>query len=219
MNLPRHQHRKAANRVTRRRMNLPVKKKVLIVGEGRETEYNYFERLKREDSINQRFVVVVRRGKGFSAEVSVDHAINIMKEARGKSDPFDGAFCVIDVEGSNARATDIQNAKKKAQSMGIRLFFSNPSFEVWLLAHFCRTCRTFKDCDAVVAELSKHGPWAAGRPYDKSERDLYDALSPHTDTAIQNARLVREKDQHNGPVEQCNSSTEVDLLVTYLLGR
>ena len=41
------------------------KKRWLIVGEGRETEYNYFEAMRHDADVGERFVLVVKKGPGW----------------------------------------------------------------------------------------------------------------------------------------------------------
>jgi len=62
----------------------------------------------------------------------------------------------MDVEGPSHRDS-LEKAVKLLKENGITLCLSNPAFEVWLLAHFKRVTRSFKDCNAVIVELKKVG--------------------------------------------------------------
>ena len=95
----------------------------------------------------------------------------------------------------------------------IRPALSNPAFEVWLLAHFEQTGTVFADCDAVIRQLDKHWQRAFRRAYDKADSAIYHQLSHLTNTAIANARWVRENHHLGRDVIDGNSSTDVDVLV------
>jgi len=138
----------------RRRLGRKKKRTILIVGEGRETEPNYFHGLKQLQSVRDRYAVTIKRGGGGSR-------IQIVKEAVNRSrDPgrrYDEAWCVFDTEslGSVDAVKDYQDAIVLANQNDIVVGVSNPSFEVWLLAHFIRSSRQFLDGDAVIVELNK----------------------------------------------------------------
>jgi hypothetical protein len=195
-----------------------MKKRVLIVGEGQQTEYIYFDGLKKEDVVSRCLRVVVKKGPGISAEEVVKTAQKLVDRERIGGDYFDHVYCVIDVESPHARTGDLSRARQLAKKSNIVLILSNPSFEVWLLAHFVRSCQSFLNCDAVVNVLSQHWRSTFGRDYAKSDRDVYGTeIKSRTENAVRNARDVRETDHGGGSIEQSNSSTEVYRLVEYLL--
>ena len=68
-----------------------------------------------------------------------------------------------------AHEAKLNEAIALARQHKIRLFLSNPSFEVWLIAHFERTTRFFENGDAVEAYLS-HTHWRKqfGSDYEKA---------------------------------------------------
>jgi len=127
----------------------PIKTTILIVGEGRETEPNYFDGLKRENDVAARFAVTIKKGHGFSPQRVVDDTINHKNRAESRGEDFDEVWCVLDVEGSKKRKS-LEKAITIAQRNGIRTCLSNPSFEVWLLSHFEGKGKPYNDCDAVI---------------------------------------------------------------------
>jgi len=189
----------------------PPKKTVLIVCEGQETEPNYFRGLKKNARVSSAYRVVVKKGIGFSATAAVKKAIELKKQG-----DYDLTYCVVDVEGPHRRQADLRKTLALARSNNIRAILSNPSFEVWFLAHFERTCRSFKDANAVIVVLNSHWQKHWHQEYRKSDEQIYRRLADRTTTAITNAKAVREKDHGNRPVKDCNSSTEVDKLVRLL---
>ncbi|MEW4531095.1 hypothetical protein [Maioricimonas sp. JC845] len=70
--------RRARRRKSKQR---PVKRRVLIVCEGRETERNYFDQLKRRDEVDALFTVTVKRSKGGSRTHVAESAIDRKREA------------------------------------------------------------------------------------------------------------------------------------------
>ncbi|HUT10381.1 MAG TPA: RloB family protein [Thermoguttaceae bacterium] len=206
---------------SRSRENRPRKRRILITGQGRQTEPNYFHGLKQEQDVRKNFVVKVAPGKGETPLDAVKKAIHLkdVERRKGKEFEFDEIWSVLDVEqaGKNPHLAD---ARKLAAENGIRVVLSNPAFEVWLLAHFRRTMKPFLNCDKVVEELRKKWQLAFGRAYEKEDRDIYQRLCDRTDKAIDNAGWVREN--HFGRDEDivhCNSATEVYQIVEILLGR
>ena len=191
---------------------------MLIVGEGQQTEPNYFHGLKREDAVRGRFALTVKRGPGHSPEAVVRTALDLMKGAAQRKDNYDQVWCVLDIEGLQKRQSLVA-AIALAERNGIHLCLSNPSFEVWLLAHFERRAGHFLHGDAVVTELNKAWQKHLGRDYEKNDEHLYRRISDRTTVAITNARSVLETDHRNKPCIEANSSTEVYKLVKRLLGQ
>jgi hypothetical protein len=201
----------------RRSRHRPEKTRILIFGEGRETEPNYFRGLREEEAVRQKFSLVVQKGKGGSCPDVVQQAIAEKEKASARGEDFDEVWCVLDIEVGQRK--QVIEARKLAEQNGIRLALSNPCFECWLLAHFHRTKKTFADCKAVIKELNKHWRAAFERDYDKNDEQLYARLADRTQTAIDNARKVRTEDwDSSADILDCNSATEVYLLIERLLG-
>jgi hypothetical protein len=168
--------------------------------------------------VRQRFSVTVLKGKGGSAIDVVEQAITEREKAVARGEDFDEVWCVFDVEQAGQRQQVIE-ARKRADEHHIRLAISNPSFEVWLLAHFVRTKRSFADCAAVIKELNRHWRQQFERDYEKNDEQLYVRLAGQTRTAIDYARTVREQDwDSSSDIVECNSATEVYQIIARLLG-
>lgn len=203
---------------SRRSVGRPVKTTILIVGEGQETEPNYFGELKREDAVTAKFAVTVKKGRGFSPEHVVKEAINHKNRAESRVEDYDEVWCVLDVEGPNKRES-LDNAVTMAVRNGITLCLSNPCFEIWLLAHFERKARAYEDCGAVIVQLNKHWQKHYSLDYEKNDDRIYERVADRTQKAIDNARWVRENHHEcKANTADCNSSTEVYRLVRKLIG-
>lgn len=205
------------DRMRRTSQRRKLKKTWLIVCEGRETERNYLDGLKREDSVSRLFTIKVVRGRGGSRTQIVNHAIDRKRTERNTPDKV---ICVLDTESLHNAQTraDLAAARSEANANDIALYLSNPAFEVWFLAHFLRTSQQFNDCDAVIVELDKKWSAEFRQPYDKSDHDVYRRLASRTQAAIENARAVAEHDHGDkSDIADCNSSTEVYKLVEDLI--
>ncbi len=199
--------------------SLEPKKRLLIVGDGKKTEPNYFRALKQEECVSERFVIVVKPGTGGCALDTMKRAVEEMESAKDSPvGPYDEVWCALDVEGSEHRES-LDAARKQAGAKKIKVVLSNPCFECWFLAHFDKTSRMFADGGELARELDKHWQKKFNRKYDKTDANLYVSLKDHTQTAIHNACQVREQEfKNSSDTADCNSSTEVYRLVAHLLG-
>jgi hypothetical protein len=198
-------------------MRRPVKTTILIVGEGQQTEPNYFRELKLEDNVTAKFSLTVKKGHGRSPEDVIEEALKYKQQAENRVEYYDEVWCVLDVEGPDKRES-LEKAMAVAQQNDITLCLSNPCFEVWLLAHFVRQSRAYNDCDSVIVQLNNYWQSLCGQNYQKNDEHIYSWVSSLTITAIENAKLVREID-HRDIINtaDANSSTEVYKLVSYLI--
>lgn len=209
----------SAGRLPARRAGHRLQKStILILGEGRETEPNYFRGLKEEESVTARFAVTVKKGSGKSPEEAVKKAIEENLRAKSRGEDYDQVWCVLDVEQADQHES-LRRARATAERNGITLCLSNPSFEIWFLAHFERTARPFNGSDAVVVQLNKHWKKHCGQAYEKNDEQVYNRVSGFTERALNNARWVREKHHEGTDIADANSSTEVYRLVGKLLAR
>jgi hypothetical protein len=188
---------------------------VLIVCEGRETERNYFDQLKRDEPTRQNFAITVKRGKGGSRQQIAQFAVDRRNDG---GDDYDHVWCVMDVE-SPEDLDAMRRALELLEANSISAALSNPAFEVWLLAHFEKTGKCFLNCDQVIAQLTKHWQTQFSADYDKADAQIYQRLAPLTEQAIANAKWVHET--HHAPkscIIDCNSATDVYRLVGPLRG-
>ncbi len=93
---------------------------ILIVGEGKETEPNYFEYIKRVDQVICRFAITVKKGKGGMPKDIVQNAIN-----RQNDDDYDQTYCILDVEGQGRFAL-LPDAIKLAQKKQEETNYAGP---------------------------------------------------------------------------------------------
>lgn len=202
--------------VKRSKRSRPLKRTILIVGEG-VTEHCYFDGIKREDVIAEHYAITVKKGKGKIPKEQVEQAIALKKEAARRKENYDKAICVLDTETPDCRQ-NMEDARVLARPKDIELILSNPSFEVWLLSHFLRTSRSFLNAADVEKELNTKWQRNFGLTYNKTDKSLYKHIASRTRDAINNAKAVQEQDHSDKPdILDCNSATEVYKLVEELL--
>lgn len=194
----------------------PRKRSLLIQCEGQKTEPNYLDEFCKACGVRHSMNVQVKRGKGQNAVVTVETAIAEGKRRLLGERLYDAVYCVLDVEHA-AHEAKLNEAIALARDHEIRLFLSNPSFEVWLLAHFERTKRDFADGGAAEAHLNTYWRKHFNSDYDKGDPNLYAKLADRVNDAIDNAQWVGEVFHENNPCRDSNASTEVYQLVRGLL--
>ncbi len=192
---------------------------ILIVCEGRETEPNYFEALRRELKLGT-VEVQVEGGGGAPASV-VRRAVSAIEQRRrdaqraeraGAFSPpeFDQVWCVFDTENRRDNPS-FEAAVKRGREGGFQLAVSNPAFEYWVLLHFEETSRPFRDAEEIIGVLRKHVP-----DYQKN-KDIFRRVCRFTPQAIQRAEQVMANHDPGGDTFP-NPSTLVHRLVGRMIG-
>ena len=205
------------NRIRRTPRRKKLKKTILIVCEGQKTERYYLNSLKQEETVSEAFAITVDGGKGGSRSQIIKWAI---KKKNAQRKEMDVVLCVLDTESlENTQVKeDLEAARQEAARNDITLYMSNPAFEVWFLAHFRRTSRSFRNCDAVIVELDKEWRKAFRQPYNKSDDKVYQRLATRTQAAVTNTKDVVEIDhREKSDIADRNSSTDFYQLVERLL--
>ena len=193
----------------------PRKRSLLIQCEGQETEPNYLDELCKACGVRQRQQVKIKRGKGGNVK-TVEAAIAEGESRLLGEKKYDEVWCVLDVE-YQAHEVTLNEAIALASEHNIRLFLSNPSFEVWLISHFERVKRDFPDGGAAEAYLNTHWRKHFSCAYDKGDPKLYARLEDRVSNALENARWLLEVFHENAPCRNANAATEVYQLVQELL--
>jgi hypothetical protein len=197
----------------RHRYSRVLKRRILIVGEGAQSEPNYFGGLRTQDRVRDWCALTVEAGPGFNPLAIVEHAA---RKRDSKRDTFDETLCVLDVEEAS-KAESLRAAKVLASREEIALVLSNPCFEVWLLSHFVRSHRAYLNAAQVEEVLSVHWQQQFGYAYSKKDPRVFNRLLPHLPVAVENAAACRSFHEHGEQIELCNSSTAIDTLVRRLM--
>jgi len=125
--------------------------------------------------------------------------------------PFDEVWCVVDTERKRENLS-WERGVEKARANDLKLAWSNPCFEYWLLLHFERTGRSFDGFSAVKPHLCKHIA-----NYVKS-RDYFPVLAPRIPIAIDHSKKIHQSQwRHTPKAIDCNPASTVHKLVEKLI--
>lgn len=127
-----------------------------IVCEGK-TERAYFEAARIHFQLTTAEVVVADNTKG-AAPISV---VECAEERAAEQGGYDTIFCVFDRDGhesfDRARAKIRGLASRSRNRLNMHETLSVPCFELWVLLHFGRTDRPFRQCAEVIGRIrSEH---------------------------------------------------------------
>ena len=142
--------------------------------------------------------------------------VKLKERAERRGEEYDEIWCVLDVEEPE-KLDQLKKALALAEENGISVCLSNPSFEIWFLAHFEKKAGAYNDCDAVIVQLDKHWQKSFHQAYSKNDTRIYNRLKPQRDEAVSNAEWVLEKHHKETTSAKANSSTEVYRLVKKLI--
>lgn len=186
--------------------------KIILIGaEGNnKTEKYYFSSFNRSRG---EYIVHMARGNDTDPVKIVRSVCDSIKKEELDFANGDLAFCTVDTDTDIAKQGQIDEAIKIAHDNNIELILSNPCFEIWFLMHFTYSTKYYPSTTAVTNELEKFIP-----EYRKS-RNVFDKVSPHTETAKQNAINLEQHHADAGHKEksmECNPSSEAYKIVEKL---
>ncbi|WP_204036666.1 RloB family protein [Micromonospora qiuiae] len=163
---------------------------MLITTNGESTERAYFDALKREPWVGVKVAVAVERGS----------PVDLVRGAyrRQQENDYDEAWAVCDVDHYSPG-----EASAAARESGVRLAWSNPCFEVWLLLHLIHHAGHVENAKKARDLLRKHLP-----QWDKTALNFDSFRDGVADACRRAARL--------DPAPEGNPSTSVGVLVTAL---
>lgn len=187
---------------------------VLVVCEGEKTERLYFESLRDRLGIPRRNLELV----GHGAEITsvVEEAAH-RKKARAKEaekssvvEPYDEVWIVVDTELKKDNPA-WSGGWQRAKSLKLKIAWSNPCFEYWLLLHFENTGGAFNDKGSLRGSLRKHLP-----EFEKGFIS-FERLEAHLPLAVKNSKVIQKSQWQDTPDPvNCNPGTTVHQLVERL---
>ncbi|MEU8153643.1 RloB family protein [Micromonospora sp. NPDC048986] len=144
----------------RRRVSVREQRRtILAVTNGKSTERDYLDGLRRVPWLEQRLVVAVETGSPIDAARGA---------ARRRDDSdFDEAYVICDVDHYPPELSE-----RESRRLGLTLLWSNPCFEVWLILHLDLCSRYLEDAKRAESLLRKHLPH-----WDKTRLDFNDFRS------------------------------------------
>ena len=215
----------ARNQSRSSRRHLRFSPKLLVVGEGKVAEYQYFAQLgQRLKRLGGPGLAPIRPKKNDPVSV-VRQVIRRKRDdaLHGKFDAQRGdkAYAVLDVDPHDVeRQGSLREAIGIARKEEVCILLSNPCFEYWLLCHGARPevlRRNYTDPSAVDAALRT--AFGFGKAELLRDPNKYRELLPRVRDAIAIAKEIYEKN-NSGPPDPLASSacTTVYQLVERLVG-
>jgi hypothetical protein len=184
----------------------PRSTKILWIFCEGETEKYYFQKLKAVERIGR---VNVKSTKKTGSKNIVKYATTFTKHNKDFI-KGDTVFCVFDRDKNTNK--QLKEAKREAERHGIKIIFSNPSFEFWLLIHY-QLHTTSCENDDILTKLKKFIP-----DYHKADPELYLITRNNIETAKTNSQKIiemyRDKNvelisRESNPVTLVNNLIEV----------
>jgi hypothetical protein len=190
----------------------------LIVCEGKKTEPNYFNGLKKK--INEKYgnkvdVLIPNidiKGTGMNTTSLVKYTQKTVNHA---NKVYGQVWVVFDKDDYND-----EQFNSAIDNCNYNVAWSNPNFELWLLTHFKKVSR-YVSKDDVIQELSKEFQKKGLGDYTKNDTDIFDKVTSEgkLHTAIKNCEYMEELNKE-GQASQRNPMTKaykiVDGLKEYL---
>jgi hypothetical protein len=186
---------------------------IRLVCEGKVTEPNYFNQLLRAKGL--KIPNAAYKPKDHSPLGIAKEARQIYKEALKMKVPKERIF-VAAIFDRDAHV-NLANAIESLRGTPIKVGFSNPCFEYWILLHFERTSRNFHNCDEVVQYIRRNHY----DNYNKEQKsDHFRILHNKIALAIQNAEsLWNNQWQHEErPIWERNPYTNIHQILQAIDG-
>ena len=201
---------KSRNKIDSKKLAPP---NYLIICEGKQTEPNYFEGLKRrlnqryEDRINIVPYIKVK-GTGMNTESLVKYAQKIVNQSYKM---YGQVWVVFDKDEYSDE--QFNNAIKLNEYNSA---WSNPNFEVWILSHFRKLNKSMTK-DETMKQVTKEFEKAGLGEYKKNDKELFTKISGEgkMEKAIKNCQEVYELMKDQTPASS-NPATTVFMLVNDL---
>lgn len=173
---------------------LPVHQRFLIVCEGEKTEPNYFRKFRVP------VLVIQVEGLGVNTLSLVQETIILRTK-----DDYDQVWCVFDKDDFPDK--NFNEAITLAKRNGIRVAYSNQSFELWYVLHFCylQNSITRRDYMKLLDEN-------LGHPYEKKSSTIFDELRSYQTVAIRNAKRLISQYHPRRPAKDDPSTTVFELV-------
>lgn len=151
-----------------------TRKKILIVCEGEKTEPSYFN--------DFRVAKQVCKVMGIGA-----NTISLVKQAKDIKDrgDYSEVWCVFDRDSFPKK--NVEAALSLAKALGFKCAFSNESFELWYILHFC-----YLDTQITRHDYCQRLSGYLNFPYVKNNPQMYELLRDRQDVAISNSKKLEK---------------------------
>ena len=200
-------HDKSRNKVATKKLAPP---NYLIICEGKETEPNYFNGLKQK--INEKFgdrISIVPAIKIKGTGLNTESLVKYTKQYINKSPKVYGqVWVVFDKDDYND-----EQFNKAIENCDYNACWSNPNFELWLLAHLKKITRYISK-DDILDELRKEFQKNGLGEYNKNDANIFEKVTKDgkIHNAIRNCEYMENLNK-NGQASERNPMTKVYKIV------
>lgn len=187
------------------------KKLILVGAEGdNQTERKYLESLNNKQN---EYRIIFAKGIHTNPQGVITDLIKSSNKVELDEEYGDIKACLIDVDYPGDRESELKNAILQSNKEHIKLYLSNPCFEIWFLLHFRYSTRQYSSNSEVIKELKEYMPG-----YTKSD-NVFDLLWPKLDTAISNSKKLDKYHNQNNTINRIKKVpyTEVFNLMNVIL--
>jgi hypothetical protein len=206
------------NSIKTKRKLRQLKQTIYIVCEGTNTERIYFEEIREQPDVFEKYAIKVYPSEEdqIQGESIRTDPVNLVKLAKQEIKNYNEVWAVFDRDGY----TQHERAFFDAQKHGIELAFSSIAFEHWILLHYEQNRIEFERSQNVINYLKQAGYFTGYSK--KADILIYARLKDLTKTAIENAAWLRREMANNlaacdDRIYEVNPYTTVDELVRKLL--
>jgi hypothetical protein len=190
-------------------------KRGLILCEG-ETEENYFNGLISQPKYKRKFQSIsvrVFKPKDHSPFGMVKEAKRMISIAKSEKNPYDFVWVMFDKDG-HAKIPDAFELARTS-TPEIKIAFTIPCFEYFVLLHFDKTTKPFTKCDDVIHQIKKN--WLPD--YEKAT-NIFDILLPKKNDGLAHSEWVvnqfNDEIQSGKRIYELSVYSNVHDLVNYL---
>lgn len=174
-------------RATKKKRGIKTRKpkKLILIGcEGdNQTEKLYFSHF---NQLQKDYRIIFAKGIHTDPIGVVEDTIKSLEAEDLIIAEGDFAICCIDVDFTEDRKHQLDEALKKAKQKGVKVFFSNPCFEIWFLLHYRYSTRQYSSNVEVLNEIKEYIS-----EYHKSY-DVFGEIYPLTNEGIKNSKKLEE---------------------------
>ena len=183
----------------------------LIVCEGKQTEPNYFNGLKKQ--INEKYgskvdVIIPSIEIKGTGRNTTDLAKYTEKFVNYSNKKYGKVWIVFDKDDYSDKQFDMA-----INDFQYNVAWSNPNFELWLLAHLKKVTSPISK-DQIIKELDKEFNKKGLGNYKKNDTEIYNKLSKNRglESAVNNCKYLEEQNRNLAPSKR-NPMTKVYKIV------
>jgi hypothetical protein len=159
-----------------------------VFTEGKKTEFNYLNDLKKDLRLKKVVINIYGLGK-FGSDL-IERVMRDKKENEFDNKDTEQEWCIVlDIDGNK----DFDKIIELAKSHDIQVFYSNECFEMWVLLHF-----EFISSEIERKNYNSRLTGHLGYKYEKNNVGMYAKIKDKESFAIKNAKKLEKMHDDEG---------------------